>query len=427
MEREQAALPLPYHWMTSPLIWSVTIFLTGLSLRLLVLYFIEPYGLGYDENFYIGNAVRYAEGGTFTNKFYMPGWPWVLSFFARINDSVFFLRHAPVLMGSLTPVLLYHLGRRVFEARTGIVAGFALAAFPDHLMYSHHLYAETALEMLIVGVTLFAFWDRPWKNRPWRDAGTAALFGVLLMVKHFVVLVYGGFLLSRSYTSRRWLKTIAVAAAFLIPLFLQGAYMGMTGRDPLMIVNSPLKSVGEWGPVQMREAAFKPGVNRLQKIKTHIYWLFKVRPFRESWWSFHMNLDRVWSPGTYAIRRLLTNFYSISPGLWYVWLSVICYIGVILLGVTGLSFAEGTVFRRYCIVTCVLLSSMAAAWFMMSRYRYPFMFPFFLYGANLVVDFARYRRDLPVRGWPRRLGWVAAVVFFVHVFAHRVPHLSEYQ
>jgi hypothetical protein len=427
MERENATPLLPSHWVSSPIFWSLSIFGLGFLLRMLVLYFVEPYGLGYDENFYIGNAQRYASGGAFTNKFYMPGWPWMLSFFARIDDSVFFLRHAPVLFGSITPVLFYHLGNRIFDHRTGIVAGIALAIFPDHLLYSHHLYAETALEMLIVGVTLFAFWERPWTDRPLRDAISCALFGVVLLVKHFVVLAVGGFLLSRSYPRRRWLLTAAVAAAFFIPVFLQGAYFGVTGRDPFMIFNSPLKSVGEWGPVQMRAAAFTPGVNRVEKITNHIKWLFKVRRLQDNWWSFHNNLDRIWSPGTYGLRRLLTNYYSISPGNWLVWMNVVFYSVVLFLGVTGIAFGDANNFRRYCVVTCVLLSLMAAAWFMMSRYRYPFMFPFFLYGANLVTQWDKYRRDIKRSRWPTRLGWVAAMAFFIHVFVHRVTHLAEYQ
>src|SRR4051794_38075022 len=91
-ERELAATDLRIYWLSSPIFWSAAIFAVGFLLRILVLYFIQPYGLGFDENFYIGNAIRYAHGGSFTNQFYMPGWPFILSFFARIDSSVFFLR-----------------------------------------------------------------------------------------------------------------------------------------------------------------------------------------------------------------------------------------------------------------------------------------------------------------------------------------------
>ena len=170
MEREKAAeISLP-RWADSPVFWSCLLFVLAWTLRMLALYYMDPHSLGHDESFYISTAKHYAiaAGRSFSNKFYMPGWPWILSWFARINTSVFFpSRHCPrpsELHHGRSPLSpgpkgLHGTDRANRGARDGGVPG-------PSARFGHDVCGTGDRMRCTVAVTLYAFGQRPWKDFP---------------------------------------------------------------------------------------------------------------------------------------------------------------------------------------------------------------------------------------------------------------------
>jgi hypothetical protein len=405
----------------SPLFWTLAVFSLALAARLLVFYGIQPLTMGADERFYNYTANRIREGRGNTSFIFMPGWPLVLSWFKSFLPS----RLCPIIFGSVTPAVLYHLGRRTLGEKTGIIAGVLLAVFPDHVFFSQTLYAETALETLTVAVVCLAFWQPPWDGRPYRDALASACCGVLVLFKHFAVVPFGALFVSRAYPERAWLRRGLLAAAFLGPLVLHGGIEKLRGRDPFHVINSPMKSAGEWGPVDVRAAGFKPGVDRGARLFSLARYHLE-HPLKNVN-STVRNFFRLWSPGTYAYRRSLSYFAYARRPAWFRWLHLPFYLSLLALGIFGLSFHEASLFRRYCVATIGLASSLSFFFLMMSRYRYPFMFPFFLYAADVLAKRHYYLASFvhPKKG--RRMAFAIFCLVLVLLLMERLPHLTQYQ
>ena len=130
----------------------------------------------------------------------------------------------------------------------------------------------------------------------------------MVLVKHFIGINFGGFLFSRSYSRRPVLTILALCGCFFLPIVLNGAYMGMTGRDPFAVINSPLKSATEWSnSFYILNPSFTPGkTDRLEKLKEHIQWMSE-RPVDDTANSIKTNLENLWSPSSFGIKRMLSG------------------------------------------------------------------------------------------------------------------------
>lgn len=90
-----------------------------------------------------------------------PLWGYLLSIPAVIYDHPFAGRVFATIIGSITPVLVYLAATRLFNKRTGFVAGLLFAFYPEHICYSHYLWSEILLTPLIVlSVYFFALFAK---------------------------------------------------------------------------------------------------------------------------------------------------------------------------------------------------------------------------------------------------------------------------
>jgi len=117
---------------------------------------IVPIG---DERTYVETAVNIASGAGHvfgphgTRAGWPPAHPWLLSFFVdrdrsgpgeRYREGVRPLLAAQTALGTLLVAMTALLGRALFDARTGLLAGALAALDPTLVAYSHYLWAETS-------------------------------------------------------------------------------------------------------------------------------------------------------------------------------------------------------------------------------------------------------------------------------------------
>jgi len=89
---------------------------------------------------------------------------------------------------------VYLLATKVFDRRTGLVAGLLYGLFPEHIGFSHYLWAEILLSFLAVLSVyfLFAFLEDP--GDPRRLYGSALAAGFALITKEYILLLFIGYL-----------------------------------------------------------------------------------------------------------------------------------------------------------------------------------------------------------------------------------------
>ena len=110
-----------------------------------------------DDDAYDRIARSIAFSGTYDDLWFPPGYPLFLAaFYKTIGARMAVIRIAQGVLGALTCVLVYRLGKRAFDARVGWLAAFGLALLPGHAYMAWRLMAETIYILLITGALLLA-------------------------------------------------------------------------------------------------------------------------------------------------------------------------------------------------------------------------------------------------------------------------------
>jgi 4-amino-4-deoxy-L-arabinose transferase-like glycosyltransferase len=95
-----------------------------------------------------------------------PGYPITLAVIYKLTgDSLDAARLANVVFGTLTAGLVFLIARRLFDLRAAVLAGFALALLPSHVLFTSVLLSETFFGMLLALIlcvcVYFVFDGRP--------------------------------------------------------------------------------------------------------------------------------------------------------------------------------------------------------------------------------------------------------------------------
>jgi len=358
-----------------------------------------------------------------------PLWRWLVQAAKWVHADPLAARTLCAVLGTCTAPLIALLGGRVFDRKTGLVAGLFFAVYPEFVGYSHYLWAETCFGFLAVLGTLlfFRFLD---------DGKTSSLCvaalacGVAWLSKEFAVILFAaliGTLLTRRLTGKVWKAGLA-CVLFAVPVAIYSVFASlMVGR--VIILN-------ETGVSSMRQAAgLDPGgiviyhpEEREEQAEELIEYL-RARPLAQAFTDFRDTFYDLWSPASLVSKRLIgMTLVSTKPsekamrwlyGLprgWGVALTILVtwsYVSVMVLGLTGLCACERSAFRTFSILVLALLCSTALLLFLASRYRMVFLFVPLLHAAHLTTNapalFERLRE-------PRRaLALLALLALFAHV------------
>jgi len=130
----------------------------------------------------------------------------LLHFWRVFGESEAALRSLSAVAGALSTVVLHALGARLFDRRTGFVAGVLLALAPIHVWYSQQarMYAWLGFWALLSSLCLVAFLD----SRRARFAVGYVLASAAALYTHyytvFVFLAQGVYVLYEARRARRW-------------------------------------------------------------------------------------------------------------------------------------------------------------------------------------------------------------------------------
>lgn len=377
-----------------------------------VVYWIGGYErLGGDEFYYWRSAHTIMRGHVPTGAF-MPGWPALMSLPLMVHDHVLVARVFTMTLGALGCALVAALGTKVMDQRAGFFAGVLFSLYPDHVFSSHYIYAEVGLGTVLVALTLAVFRYRflflPERQR----LAIAFFFGVAMLYKHFAILCFAAFFLCVVVFFRpRFRELACIALMFGAAPAFQAVGLAAMGRDPAMALRSPLKSTREWNLDRM---AAGPRTRNVLKAATELTKQSASQGPRFYWRRGQSNLRRLWGARSYPVDRLWRGGYRrIFRGKRVIPFFKSFQLALLLLGMTGLFFRSRPAFQLYAATTLGLLTLMCFQFFMVTRYRMPFMFvPAVLAGgvlANPKATFMGFRSTtLTVKGlWAFSLGLIA--------------------
>ncbi|MBN2562496.1 MAG: glycosyltransferase family 39 protein [Phycisphaerae bacterium] len=217
--------------------WLLLIFLIACALRLFYLAYFAPAPLQFDQSSYCGVAlwvsgqVERDDRSTEKARYYFgsrgPGYPAFLGVLFSLlpfecwPSHVWLLRSVQAVMGALTCVLVYLVGKRVASHRAGIIAALLTAAYPALIVYTGHALSENLaifLQMMMLAALLRGLQTGRWA---WLLLG--GLVAVCAVLSRSTLLpsvpfLVAGILLTGPSRSRR--RRIGLTAAFAVPLFL---------------------------------------------------------------------------------------------------------------------------------------------------------------------------------------------------------------
>jgi 4-amino-4-deoxy-L-arabinose transferase-like glycosyltransferase len=176
-------------------VWLVAIVAAAFVLRLLWALHVEVDPRTYwrwDMTIYDYQAYALAKGMGFVDfagqpsAHWPPGYPAVLAPLYRLTDnSLLSARLLNVVAGSATVVLVYLLGRKVFDRRIGLIAAGLLAVFPGQVFATSLIMTEpvfTFLFVLVLTVTVYTVLGKG-DGRPWQAALIGVLIGAAALVR----------------------------------------------------------------------------------------------------------------------------------------------------------------------------------------------------------------------------------------------------
>jgi len=208
---------------TSDFGWAVGVFAVALAIRVVYLagwiqspYYDVPL---LDEQYHHDWALRIVEGAETDTKpfFRAPLYIYcVAGVYKTFGDGPIPIRMAQALVGSLSALLLFFLGRMLFGRTAGGIAGLIMALYPPLIFFDGELLIPVALVFLdlVFVIALVRAWDT---DRQWRWAGAGFAGGISAIARPNILLpvaVLGLWaILNRRKPGQRR-QAVAVALAF---------------------------------------------------------------------------------------------------------------------------------------------------------------------------------------------------------------------
>jgi 4-amino-4-deoxy-L-arabinose transferase-like glycosyltransferase len=343
--------------------------------------------LGVDEKIYIKSAQKLLSGKQLESLF-LPGWPFIISLLMNIKNNLMFLREAVMFLGAFNCTLIYFIGKQVWNVKVGILASVLMSIFPEHLFYSHYLFSEVGLESIILIFTLLIFRKSENKTREFLLLAAFVVLGSGLLYKHFVVIPFSALIIIFIW-EKKWKTLLLFILLFIYPLLLSIQFSKINNKDPFFWISSPIKSTQEWS----KHRPYLNFNNQTRWMVTKKY--FKQLVGRNPSYIFKhstANIFNLWTPNSFIITRIFRNYYKGLRIKWNIAYSCVgFYTLVLILGSTALIFGPKNSFRSYSILNLFLLTAMGCVWFLVSRYRVPFLFVLILQAAYLIINFNKMR------------------------------------
>jgi 4-amino-4-deoxy-L-arabinose transferase-like glycosyltransferase len=386
--------PSPHRLDRVDAVLALAVFAVALLVRGIVLWCVGDLATAGDENFYWKFSEKAQQDVNWT-VVRPPAWGYLVWYLRDAYDSVHAVRLVCTVVGAATVPLFYLLGRKVSGRPVALVAAGILAFYPEHVAFSHYLWAEAffGFQAVLAVLLFFVYFERP---NVLLLVLAAAVAGLALLTKVFAAILFVAFLLALLF-QRIPGKLVHAALAivvFLVPVTVYSLQASeRVGRRVVL---------SETGLMSMRQAVGldSPGgleyhpeerEERTAELKAHL----RERPLRRAYRDVRRQLFNLWSPQSFVAVRLdpkprwqwADDWDYGLRGPWQVRLMGLVtasYVFAFLLGFCGLFLGERTTFRSYCLWALLGLSATAIFAFLASRYRLSFLFLLFLPAAQLL-------------------------------------------
>ncbi len=206
--------------------WGLAIFALAVLLRSLWVGYINM-APSHDGWGYWHSAKSMAAGHGFRSPFaadqytsgFTPGWPFVLTGIIYVFGSHLIAAKAfNIIVGSITAVLVYVLGTKLQDHRTGIVAGGLVAVFPSQIYFTTTLMTETFFVMLATTlVLLLTLWLAGAQSmKLWQALVLGLLLGYMSLVRAETVLLAPAAVVLIKLCGTSWRQLAQYAALLLV-------------------------------------------------------------------------------------------------------------------------------------------------------------------------------------------------------------------
>lgn len=366
----------------------VALYFIALVPRLAVYPLFRHLIAGGDEVYYWRQATR----PFFIRQLRPPLWPLFLRLPRLFSDDVVAGRLLAVAVGALLAPLLFLLVRRLFDARAAWTAALIAAFYPDHVMWSHFLWTESFVSVLLVASCL-AIFPRD-ASAPLRPLAGGLALGITLLAKEYALMAFAAMAVTFLVVSdaKWWRRVRLLALSFvllLLPtaLFTAGVFVS-TGKlkAPLAAAFGNARQAADLG-FSIEEGALDEYVGTLAQGSGAA--LTNVRE----------DMQRLWGARSFVLWRLSREHYGVAVSHALIMSMVLVHAAIMIAGLIGLVCEPNRRFQIFAFGCIGFLSLAAVPGFMVSRFRTPFVFLFIIGAARLLTEPDLVRKGLksPVR------------------------------
>lgn len=435
--------------------------LVGGGLRLLASERAKPVRLRGDEVYYLSVAQEISAGRGHVRPSPRneharrpPAFPWLLSLFADRRGSApeaelqslgEELLPVQLVLGTALVVLTFLLGRALFDARVGFLAGLLAAIDPTLVAFSHYFWSETLFTVLVTGALIGVVLVR--RSGSWVACAAAGLlFGAAALTREVALPIAAacavwqlatiapGAPSARRAAAERGALMLALAVAVVLP---------WTWRNHNVLHRLvPVSTVGwfasaegntfdpaDWfhgtPDVTAFRAAYRTAGDELERTDfARRYALERIAAEQPAWIFKKLlrNTALLLSPDSYLLLKLREGLYGPVPLAevrTLVAATVLLYVLAFVLGVIGIASAEGADRRWLPLLLFGVVLAIHVLSNSVSRFRLPWMPLLLVYASSAALDLPRSLRRM---SWK---AWAVAGAVLIYFLAVCVPYDRE--
>jgi 4-amino-4-deoxy-L-arabinose transferase-like glycosyltransferase len=353
----------------------------------------------------------------YPGAFQPPGYTaFIAGVMAVSGRSVTAVKFAQLLLGTLTVLLVYALGRAWFDARHGLVAAWICALYPNLIAFSHYLWSETLYTLLLV-CAVWLLTRRPQPPQVGAAIAAGVVLGMAALTRSAIVYFVPVLMIWLALAHRPWWRSALARGALVLTVCLltilpwtirnhrihdgwvlvdtNGAYNVWRGNGPAFFElrkdprlpryawpfeSLPLYPVGDrqarW---LVRDVKRELGVDQptdleVARAARQTAW----RSIREDPTAFlrraAYKISDLWNPTSFLLRHFVLGAYGdVSDALrgTVSWAAILAYLGVMAFAVVGAVGARRDPRTWLVLLLLLFVTGIGAVAFGLTRFRLP--------------------------------------------------------
>lgn len=405
------------------------IFLLALGLRIIILPFLLNLKTAGDESYYWGVPQSLMSLEITETVLRPPLWGYMLLIPALICKHPIAGRVVSVLIGSLTPVLVYVLARLMFNKRIGFLAALLFAFYPEHIAFSHYLWSEILLIplCLLAGWFFFSFVKGQYKTH-FLYLGFL-IVGIALLAKEFALIMFLGMITALFFvkTKQKIKKVLIGCLLFILPAVTYSVAISCVTDNVIILSDAAISNFRLAADIDEHfNYSFQDRKDLARGLVEHI----RSRSLSETLGKMKEQFFNLWTPNSFPIIRLLSLYRPEQwnygfPRPWpLICLTVGFYVFIILTGLAGMCLTEWDLFKTFSVTCLVTLSLTGVLAFLSSRFRLPYMFIFIIYSACFLTNTKALLSEL--KDYKKAIPLLLLIALFLCVLYLKIPTFRQW-